>query len=162
MRKVRVAPKGMGLNDFVAQEEGFFAAAGIEVEFDWKTFRGTQSSWKGKDYLSRPQDRPYTQAKDASLIQCACVWGSISDASAGMGRFVPDCYGVSPVRRSVHSGAALGSRSVPEGAGFRKPRLPRLNHAVAQHADTLDLKLDRIAVLQEAQALQAAAIADRA
>ena len=54
MRKVRVAPKGMGLNDFVAQEEGFFEAEGIEVEFDIKTFRGTQSSWKGLDYKSAP------------------------------------------------------------------------------------------------------------
>jgi len=50
MRKVRVAPKGMGLNDFVAQEEGFFEDERVEVEFDIKTFRGTQSSWKGLDY----------------------------------------------------------------------------------------------------------------
>ncbi|MGQ0652793.1 MAG: ABC transporter substrate-binding protein [Betaproteobacteria bacterium] len=96
MRKVRVAPKGMGLNDFVAEREGFFAAEGIQVEWDIKTFRGTQSSWKGLDYKSRPQDQPYTEARDSSLIQCACAWGSISNASAGMGRFVPDCYGVSP------------------------------------------------------------------
>src|SRR5438105_6545614 len=96
MRKVRVAPKGMGLNDFVAQDQGFFAAEGIEVEFDWQTFKGTQSSWKQFDYLQRPQDKPYTEKKDPNLIQCACVWGSISNASAGMGRFVPDCYGVSP------------------------------------------------------------------
>ena len=96
MRKVRVAPKGMGLNDFVAEAEGFFAAEGIEVEWDMKTFRGTQSSWKGTDYLQRPQDKPFTEAKDASLIQCACVWGTISNAGAGMGRFVGDCYGVSP------------------------------------------------------------------
>ena len=75
MRKVRVAPKGMGLNDFVAEQEGFFAAEGIEVEWDVKTFRGTQSSWKGLDYKSRPQDRPYA-AGDKSLIQCACAWGS--------------------------------------------------------------------------------------
>ena len=95
MRKVRVAPKGMGLNDFVAQAEGFFADEGIEVEWDIKTLRGTQSSWKGLDYKSRPQDRPYAEG-DSSLIQCACAWGSISNASAGMGRFVPDCYGVSP------------------------------------------------------------------
>jgi hypothetical protein len=96
MRKVRVAPKGMGLNDFVAEQEGFFAEQGIEVEWDIKTFRGTQSSWKGLDYKSRPQDQPYTAARDSSLIQCACAWGSVSNASAGMGRFVPDCYGVSP------------------------------------------------------------------
>jgi len=96
MRKVRVAPKGMGLNDFVAEQEGYFADEGIEVEWDIKTFRGTQSSWKGLDYKSRPQDKPYTEAKDSSLIQCACVWGSISNAASGMGRFVPDCYGVSP------------------------------------------------------------------
>ena len=39
-RRVTVAPKGMGLNDFVAQQEGYFAAEGLDVEFDWKTFRG--------------------------------------------------------------------------------------------------------------------------
>jgi len=46
--RVRVAPKGMGLNDFVAMQEGFFAAEGLDVEFDWKTFRGTQSSSSGR------------------------------------------------------------------------------------------------------------------
>ncbi len=96
MRRVRVAPKGMGIHEFVAQEAGFFADEGIEVEFDWKTFRGTQSSWKSYQYMQRPQDRPYTEANDGSLIQCACAWGSISNAAAGMGRFVPDCHGVSP------------------------------------------------------------------
>jgi hypothetical protein len=30
------------------------------------------------------------------VIQGACVWGSICNASAGMGRFVADAYGVSP------------------------------------------------------------------
>ena len=58
LKQVAVAPKGMGLYDFVAQQEGFFAAEGLDVEFDWKTFRGTQSSWKNLDYFQRPQDRP--------------------------------------------------------------------------------------------------------
>jgi hypothetical protein len=123
MRKVRVAPKGMGLNDFVAQAEGFFAAEGIEVEWDIKTFRGTQSSWKGLDYKSRPQDRPYTEAKDSSLIQCACVWGSISNAAAGMGRFVPDCYGVSPWAIFVRPDSKIRKpqdlKDVPVSVGLR-------------------------------------------
>ena len=39
-KSVTVAPKGMGLNDFVAQQEGFFAAEGLDVTLDWKVFRG--------------------------------------------------------------------------------------------------------------------------
>src|SRR5688572_6751604 len=123
MRKVRVAPKGMGIHEFVAQEEGFFAEEGIQVEFDWKTFKGTQSSWKGYKYLERPQDKPYTEAKDGSLIQCACVWGSISNASAGMGRFVPDCYGVSPwaifVRPESNIRRPEELKDVPVSVGLR-------------------------------------------
>jgi len=95
MKNVTVAPKGMGLNDFVAKEEGFFEAEGLDVTFDWKTFRGTQSSWKGLNYLERPQDQPYTKDK-TEVIQGACVWGSICNASAGMGKFVPEAYGDSP------------------------------------------------------------------
>src|ERR1700680_3722690 len=95
LHRVKIAPKGMGLNDFVAMQEGFFAAEGLDVELDWKTFRGTQSSGKDLQYFQRPQDRPYTQDK-AEVIQGACVWGSICNASAGMGRFVAVAYGVSP------------------------------------------------------------------
>jgi ABC-type nitrate/sulfonate/bicarbonate transport system substrate-binding protein len=95
LKPVKVAPKGMGLNDFVAHQEGYFAAEGLDVEFDWKTFRGTQSSWKGLDYFQRPQDRPYTQSKE-DVIQGACAWGTVCNASAGMGRIVREGYGISP------------------------------------------------------------------
>jgi hypothetical protein len=95
LKRVKVAPKGMGLNDFVAMQEGFFAAEGLDVEFDWKTFRGTQSSWKGLDYFQRPQDRPYTEDKQ-DVVQGACLWGTICNASAGMGRVVTEGYGDSP------------------------------------------------------------------
>jgi NitT/TauT family transport system substrate-binding protein len=95
LHRVKIAPKGMGLNDFVAHQEGFFAAEGLDVEFDWKTFKGTQSSWKGLDYFQRPQDKPYTESKE-EVIQGACVWGTICNASAGMGCVVVDAYGDSP------------------------------------------------------------------
>ena len=70
--RIKVAPKGMGLNDFVAQEQGFFADEGLDVDFDWKTLRGTQSSWKGMKYFERPQDK----AAGEDVIQCACLWGT--------------------------------------------------------------------------------------
>ena len=120
--KVKVAPKGMGLNDFVAMQEGFFAAEGLEVEFDWKTFRGTQSSWKDVDYLHRPQDKPYTEAKE-EVVQGACLWGTICNASAGMGRVVTEAYGLSPWAIFVRPDSKIRKpedlRDVPVSVGMR-------------------------------------------
>ena len=93
---LRVAPKGMGINDFVAMQEGFFVDEGLDIEFDMQVFRGTQASWKGLEYFDRPQDRPFAEDGDDNVIQSACQWGTISNAASGMGRAVRDCYGVSP------------------------------------------------------------------
>jgi NitT/TauT family transport system substrate-binding protein len=122
MRKVTVAPKGMGLNDFVAKEEGFFETEGLDVTFDWKTFRGTQASWKGLNYLERPQDQPYTKDK-AEVIQGACMWGTICNASAGMGKFVPEAYGDSPwaifVRPDSNIRKPEDLKDIPISVGMR-------------------------------------------
>jgi NitT/TauT family transport system substrate-binding protein len=119
---VKVAPKGMGLNDFVAMQEGFFAAEGLDVAFDWKTFRGTQSSWKDLEYFQRPQDRPYTEDRE-DVVQGACVWGTICNASAGMGRAVTEGYGESPwaifVRPDSPIRAPADLRNVPVAVGMR-------------------------------------------
>ena len=119
---VKVAPKGMGLNDFVAMQEGFFAAEGLDVSFDWKTFRGTQSSWKEFDYFQRPQDRPYTDGKE-DVVQGACLWGTICNASAGMGRVVTEGYGVSPWAIFVRSDSKIRKpedlKDVPVAVGMR-------------------------------------------
>ncbi len=121
--RIKVAPKGMGLNDFVALEEGYYTDEGLEVELDWKTFRGTQSSWKTYDYRQRPQDKPYTEGGGEQVIQCACLWGTISNASAGMGRVVADCYGASPwsifVRPESRIRRAEDLRDVPIAVGMR-------------------------------------------
>ena len=121
--RIKVAPKGMGLNDFVAYEERFFADEGLDVELDWKTFRGTQSSWKGMDYFKRPQDKPYTEGGGEQVIQCACLWGTVSNASAGMGKVVPDCYGVSPWAIFVRPDSKVREpedlRDVPIAVGMR-------------------------------------------
>ena len=119
---VKVAPKGMGLNDFVAMQEGFFAAEGLDVAFDWKTFRGTQSSWKDFEYFQRPQDRPYTEDRE-DVVQGACLWGTICNASAGMGRAVTEGYGESPwaifVRPESPIRAPADLRNVPVAVGMR-------------------------------------------
>ena len=119
--KISVAPKGMGLNDFVAMQEGYFRDAGLDVEFDMKTFRGTQGSWKDLKYFDRPQDRPFAEGR--TVIQSACAWGSICNASAGMGKFVPDCYGVSPWAIFVRPDSTISRpedlKDVPIAVGMR-------------------------------------------
>jgi NitT/TauT family transport system substrate-binding protein len=119
---VKVAPKGMGLNDFVAAQEGFFAAEGLDVGFDWKTFRGTQASWKNFDYLQRPQDKPYTESKE-DVVQGACWWGTICNASAGMGRVVTEAYGLSPWAIFVRPDSKIRKpedlKDVPVSVGMR-------------------------------------------
>jgi ABC-type nitrate/sulfonate/bicarbonate transport system substrate-binding protein len=130
LKAVKIAPKGMGLNDFVAHQEGYFAAEGLHVEFDWKTFRGTQSSWKGLEYFQRPQDRPYTQSKE-DVIQGACAWGTVCNASAGMGRIVREGYGVSPwgiyvrpespIRRPEHLARVPIAVGLRAGSHFNVP-----------------------------------------
>src|ERR1041384_7522971 len=121
--RVKIAPKGMGLNDFVAFEEGYFGDEGLEVEFDWKIFRGTQSSWKGRDYFQRPQDQPYAAGESEPVIQGACEWGTICNASAGMGRVVADAYGESPWAIYVRPDSPIEKpeqlKDVPIAVGLR-------------------------------------------
>ena len=143
-RPVTVAPKGMGLYDFVAREEGFFAAEGLDVELDWKTFRGTQSSWKGLEYFERPQDRPYTRdSKD--VIQGACAWGSICNASAGMGRFVPDAYGISPwaifVRPDSRIRRPQDLKGVPVSVGMRAGSHFNVPYRLEKYLPLADIKV---------------------
>jgi hypothetical protein len=109
LKRVRVAPKGMGLNDFVAMQEGFFAAEGLDVEFDWKTFRGTQSSWKGLEYFQRPQDRPYTEEKQ-DVVQGACLWGTICNARPAWAASLPKAMAIRPGQSSCGRSPKSGSQ----------------------------------------------------
>src|SRR5262245_40718683 len=82
LNPVTVAPKGMGLYDFVAQQEAFFAAEGLDVELDWKTFRGTQSSWKALDYFQRPRTGPIRRTNARSSRAPASGARSVMPAPA--------------------------------------------------------------------------------
>src|SRR6188474_1272263 len=87
LKRVKVAPKGMGLNDFVAMQEGFFAAEGLDV------------------------------------VQGACLWGTICNASAGMGRVVTEGYGDSPWAIFVRPDSKIRKpedlKDVPISVGMR-------------------------------------------
>ncbi|MBX5493392.1 MAG: ABC transporter substrate-binding protein [Chloroflexi bacterium] len=89
---LQISPTGMRLHEWIALERGYFQDAGIEPHIRWDVVRGTMTSWKGLNYLERPQDKPFRAGEQT--ITNACAWGSICNAGAGMGKFVPDAYGV--------------------------------------------------------------------
>jgi NitT/TauT family transport system substrate-binding protein len=93
-RRLKIAPTGMRLHEWVALERGYFQAVGIEPIVRWDVVRGAMGKWTGLEYKERPQDRPFVGISDSVDITNACAWGSVCNAGAGMGRFVPDAYGV--------------------------------------------------------------------
>lgn len=90
--RLTISPTGMRLHEWIALERGYFGEEGIEPDIDWDTVRGQMRSWRGLDYLERPQDRPFLERRQS--VTNACMWGSVCNAGAGMGRFSPDAYGV--------------------------------------------------------------------
>jgi NitT/TauT family transport system substrate-binding protein len=94
LRQLTIAPTGMRLHEWVALDRGYFQAAGIEPVVRWDIVSGIMSSWQGKQYLERPQDQPFVGASEPVDVINHCAWGSVCNAGAGLGKFVPDAYGV--------------------------------------------------------------------
>jgi len=91
---LRIAPTGMRLHEWIALDRGYFSEQGIEPIVRWDIVRGIQASWQGTPYLERPQDAPFRGAAEPVDIINHCAWGSVCNAGAGMGRFVPDAFGL--------------------------------------------------------------------
>jgi NitT/TauT family transport system substrate-binding protein len=94
VRQLTIAPTGMRLHEWVALERGYFQDADIEPVVRWDVVQGAMGSWTGLAYKERPQDRPFVGISDSVDITNACAWGSICNAGAGMGKFVPDAFGL--------------------------------------------------------------------
>ncbi len=94
LTRLNIAPTGMRLHEWIALERGYFAEHGIEPVIRWDVVRGIQSSWKDKAYKERPQDEPFLGKSAPVDVINHCAWGSVCNAGAGLGKFVPDAYGV--------------------------------------------------------------------
>ena len=118
-RRVRVVPHFMRLHEWIALEDGYFAAEGLEPDLRPEVMHRVSTHTRS-EYFKRPQDAPFFEA--APVANSACEWGSVCNAGAGMGRFVPDLYGVARFTIFARPDAGLRRladlRDVPVGVGL--------------------------------------------
>lgn len=116
---INVVPHFMRLHEWIALEEGHFEAEGLRPRILDEVMH--QVSSHGSDaYFERPQDTPFLKTEE--LANSACEWGSICNAGAGMGKFVPDLYGTARQAFFVKPGSRIRRladlRGVPVGVGL--------------------------------------------
>ena len=119
LKPIKVVPHFMRLHEWIALEEGFFEREGLSPEV--KTDNMDAISTHGADpYLKRPQDKPYLEGE--AVCSSACHWAVPMNAAAGMGKFVPDLYGVARYAIFVRPGSTIERlsqlRDVPVGVGI--------------------------------------------
>lgn len=117
--RIDVVPHFMRLHEWIALEAGDYQAEGLEPVL-LADLMHQVSGHRGDPYRARPQDRPFVDARPA--VNSACHWGSVCNAGAGMGRFVPDVYGVARFGIYVRPGSPrerlTDLRGVPVGVGL--------------------------------------------
>ncbi len=116
---IKIIPHFMRLHEWIALEERYYQDEGLEPELLQEVMHQV-SAHQGKSYKERPQDRPFVDALPA--VNSACHWGSVCNAGAGMGRFVPDVYGVARFGIYLRLGSSrqrlTDLRGVPVGVGI--------------------------------------------
>ena len=116
---IAIVPHFMRLHVWIALEEGYFAAKGLEPEMRADVMHRVNLH-VNDPYKQRPQDEPFVAGLE--VANSACHWGSVCNAAAGMGKFVPDLYGVARFGIYVPPDSRLRSvedlRGLPIGVGI--------------------------------------------
>lgn len=117
---IKVVPHFMRLHEWMALEHGYYEDEGLAPQHMENVTHGLLSH-RGDEYYERPQDRPFMEG--VTMVHAACHWGAASNAGAGMGKFVPDLYGVANysffVRPDSPYHSLLDLANVPIGIGIR-------------------------------------------
>ena len=148
LMKMDVTPTGMRLNDWVAREEGFFEQQGLDVHVDWAVLERQRTMMGARD------DRDYDNVKELRLgkflpnseVTTACAWGITTMTGAGMGKIIPDVYGVSPCGIFVRPDSDIHKpedlKNVPIAVGLRAGSHFSVLHHLENH-----LPIDKIEVV---------------
>src|SRR6478735_151029 len=141
MGRFVIAPH-MRLHEWVAEEKGYFADAGLDYEF-----RDELRSPSGRrhDLGDRVGVYQTIEKGRTSDVSCACHWTVNVAASVGHGRLYADCYSVAPAGIFVPADSPITTpeqlAGVPISVGFQSGSHYSTIQALEQYMPMADIAL---------------------
>ena len=141
MAKFVIAPH-MRLHEWVAEERGYFADAGLDYEFrdELRSPSGRQHDLGDRIGAYQTIERGRT-----SDVSCACHWTVNVAASVGHGKLYADCYSVSPAAIFVPADSPITTpeqlAGVPISVGYQSGSHYSTIQALEQYMPIRDIKL---------------------
>ena len=141
MARFVIAPH-MRLHEWVAEEKGYFADAGLDYEF-----RDELRSPAGRrhDLGDRVGAYQTIEKGRTSDVSCACHWTVNVAASVGHGKLYADCYSVAPAGIFVPADSPVTApeqlAGVPISVGFQSGSHYSAIQALEQYMPIADIRL---------------------
>ena len=146
MGKFVIAPH-FRLQEWVAEEKGYFRAEGLQYEFS-----DSWGSGGGKDDPGRTHATPNKVGAYQSFekgreqgVSCACHWTVNAAASHGHGKLYADCYSVAPAAVFVPPESPVKTpqdlKGVPISVGFQSGSHYSTIQALEQYLKPEEIKL---------------------
>ena len=131
------------LQEWVAEEKGYFSAEGLDYEF--------HSNWAGED-LGKTHATPNKvgafqdiEKGRASNVSCACHWTVNVAASAGHGKLYADCYSIAPAGVFVPADSPIRKpedlANVPISVGYQSGSHYSTIQALEQYLQPGEIRL---------------------
>jgi hypothetical protein len=141
MARFIIAPH-MRLHEWVAEEKGYFAEAGLDYEFRDELRSATGRAHDLGDRVGAYQTFEKGRTSDVS---CACHWTVNVAASAGHGKLYADCYSVAPAGVFVPTDSPITTpeqlAGVPISVGYQSGSHYSTIQALEQYMPLADIKL---------------------
>jgi hypothetical protein len=141
MARFIIAPH-MRLHEWVAEEKGYFAEAGLDYEFRDELRSATGRAHDLGDRVGAYQTFEKGRTSDVS---CACHWTVNVAASAGHGKLYADCYSVAPAGVFVPTDSPVTTpeqlAGVPISVGYQSGSHYSTIQALEQYMPLADIKL---------------------
>ncbi len=141
MPKFVIAPH-MRLQEWVAEEKGYFAAEGLDYEFRDEL---TSKDGKRHDFGDKVGAYQTIEQGRTSNISCACHWTINVAASNGLGKLYADAYSVSPAGVFVPPESPIREpkdlAGVPISVGYQSGSHYATIQALEQYLQPGELKL---------------------